>query len=198
MGRPVSDYGRYKINRATINPKQDPLAFYRFEILRNSIDTCKAMKRQFCGLPVVFAREMWGEPKATSASLEDMYSMKGKPAHPLHHDWWIETKNALPSYMNHKGYFLDAQGALWSRVEGDEIRWLDGKTHELYADKSYSGQVQSTFSLHLGNLGHRLHAEWLGPRLEAIAQADYASSGTDHCEAAFGARRQPESTKDGF
>ena len=172
--------GWYHNKLTAENPKRDPLAFYRNAILPSLIDSFKAMKREFCGLPIVLVRQIWTEPKAQSAWLEEKYDMLGKLARPLYDDWWVEAQQALAGYLNEQWAFLDAEGEIWSRVAGDKIQWIDGKTYAL---------EPNAFGVHLNNQGQRLLTAWLVPRLAPIVRADFAASRRDRCESAFAAHR---------
>ena len=171
--------GWAKIKQPDVSSKTDPLAFYQRAILPNIILSFKAMKREFCGLPIVLARQIWGEPAAQSIWLEEKYGMQGKLSRPLYDDWWIKSQAALRGYLNDKWYFLDAEKDIWSHVKGSKINWIDGKTYDL---------EPNALGVHLNNQGQRFLTEWLTPQLEAIVRADFAASRQDRCEAAFGAR----------
>jgi lysophospholipase L1-like esterase len=168
--------GWQKIPQPEVSPKSDSLVFYQREILPNIIDSFKAMKREFCGLPIVLVRQVWGEPVAQSKWLEERYGMQGKLTRPLYDDWWIESEAALHTYFNDKWYFLDAERDIWGHVEGTKIHWIDGKTYDL---------EPSALGVHLNNQGQRLLSEWLAPQIEPIVRADFRNSRENRCDAAF-------------
>jgi len=158
--------------------KTDPKGFYYDHVVSNIVNSFKAMKREFCGLPIVIVRGITGPPDQTNTELEKRYHLTGKLNGRFLDEWWRLAKAQLTGYINGQWYFLDAEQDIWSRYDPkiQKLSWLDGTKIPI---------TGTTFNSHLDNLGQRLFAQWLVPKLELIIRKTIAERPPDRCEAYF-------------
>jgi len=159
--------------------------FYSY-LVDNAVAAFKAIKREFCGLPIVVVRQISTEETARNKRAEATYELTGMLPKPFYAEWWSALQLGLSGYVNDSWYFFDAQGFVWNNTtEGDEGRtlaWIDG------SEIHFASQ---TFDTHLDNLGNKIVAEWLAYKLEPVIRKEYPRSRDEICEANFRSTSAP-------